>query len=185
MVGSLTRRIARIEATLPRPTPPPRPWWEEAPPALLAYLATLPTELFDDPALRPRPVAGRPDLLAYSRMLRPSCAGLAVLDGLQAELCSPGPLLLPAIQRTLLSYGWHTLLDAHKAALPPGTPASRAIAASWERMHGAPWSGYRYFDDLSGRSWLALWRASGTRDPETLALMEFGPAELAPLAAEA
>lgn len=187
MSATLTRRIGQLEAAIP---PPPddrdafdaQRWWDAAPDAVRRYCDAA-DALAESAGLDPLD-GDEPGLGGWYRAHHPHLA--TILATVERFAAKGEPCPLGAAHHAVLADSFARLHAHYRAHLPSGGIPHTWIDATW--LHGFGVGDRRGWpqahEDRSGRTWVALWRASGTTDPDTRARMGLGGPELALLNAD-
>ncbi len=184
MTRSLDSRLNRIAESIPEPAPKPERddrWFDEAPAAVMRFYEYLVADFAADPLY----ATDRHAAFAAHKRRHPEFHAIA-----QAvfEALAFGYDILACVQAAVLREGYFALGWAitRERAGPGhgGVNESCDWAEAARRMTGDGHETYdEFWFDHAGTAWPQAWRDRGTRDPATLAAMQFGEAELALLAA--
>ncbi len=195
MTATLTRRVMRLEAAQP-PPPPDDPgdgddgeWWRGAPEPVLRYLLAICRELEDE--------TPPDDPLAARALLDERHPALADLQAFIGRHRAWGePYTLRQLQREVLVMA-SMRLSFHIVRTTPGIghgpdadelTSRRMLGIDYRRIGQRPDpadpTGSDCYYDRTGETFVRTWRAAGTRNPETLAVLGFGAPELALLEAD-
>ena len=195
MTATLSRRVAKLEAAQPPPPPDDGDddgeWWRGAPEPVLRYLLALCQGAAGDPAVP----AGDPAALAAALHARhPALSDVMAFVGRHRR--PDEPYTLRQLQREVLTAAMMRL-SFHIVRTTPGVghgpdaderTSRRLLDVEYRRIGQRPDpahpTGSACYYDRSGETFVRQWRATGTRDPETLAVLGFGAPELALLAAD-
>ncbi len=194
MTATLTRRVMRLEAAQPPPPPDDESrddgeWWRGAPEPVLCYLLAICRELEDE--MPPD------DPLAARALLDERHPALGDLQAFIRRHRGWGePYTLRQLQREVLTAA-ASRLSFHIVRTTPGVghgpdaderTSRRLLDVDYRRFSGPPDparpTGHDCYYDRTGETFVRTWRATGTRDPETLAVLGFGAPELALLDAD-
>ncbi len=207
MTATLSRRVAELEAAQPPPPPDDGDddggvegyWerhWAAAPEAVqLYYRAT--DEAFAVRYGRPTQEVAKEDpeaLLTFGREWFPHVDSIALC--IDIALDRGAVVTLRQCQREALTAAMQRL-SFHIVGSTPGLAhgpdadeltARRMLGIDYRRIGQRPDparpTGSDCYYDRTGETFVRQWRATGTRDPETLAVLGFGAPELALLDAD-
>ncbi len=208
MTATLTRRIARLEAAQPPPPPDDgddgdasfeehrERHWAAAPAAVRQYYRAT-DEAFAVRYGRPTAEVANEDpeaLLTLGREWFPCLDRIALC--IDIALDHGEVVTLRQCQREALTEAL-ARLSFHLVATTPGLAhgpdayeltSRRMLGIDYRRIGERPDpahpTGSDCWYDRTGETFVRQWRVTGTRDPETLAIMGFGEPELALLAAD-
>ena len=208
MTATLTRRIARLEAAQPPPPPDDgddgdgsfeehrERHWAAAPEAVRQYYRAA-DEAFAVRYGRPTSEVAKEDpeaLLTLGREWFPHVHAVALC--IDIALAHGEVVTLRQCQREVLTAAMQRL-SFHIVGSTPGLAhgpdadeftARRMLGIAYRRIGERPDparpTGSDCYYDRTGETFVRTWRATGTRDPETLAVLGFGEPELALLAAD-
>ncbi len=192
MTTTLLRRVERLEIVIPPPPLPPSDspewemerWWSAAPAAVRHYIGTIDAEVGAAGFLPPYDAIKGAAALAWEQAHHPHMRGVYRL--IERHAAAGASAALGEVQHAILSGSFARLHAHYREHLPSGGVPHTWIEATWRNGFGrSNLHGYHHADtDKGGSSWVQIWRASGTTAPEVRALMGFGAAELALLAAD-
>lgn len=189
MTATLTRRLARLEAAPPAPPDEPEgdrpPWWWGVPVPLRRYHRALEGEAEADPRWSADPAAVVADLHERHPWLPALWWLLSMYFAPDGRPWTPGRLpTLRGVQRDLLNHG-QTRLQSSLYEARGERSAAECAERAWQRHMGVSHAqGNAIWFERGGEGWVRQWRATGTRDPETLAIMGLHEPELALLDAD-